>query len=155
MCIRDSWEGLAILVALRLYAGAGDGARWADGATAAVTVRSESKGALGATIKLASKDPRLNVIGRELALDSADGNFVVEVYEHTPGVTSKTPDWLPRMTAPGRRPGDARPAVLRDLQATPVPRRGLAWWRSTVAPADLGHGAADSPAATETRGGMK
>ena len=142
-------------MALRLYAGAGDGARWADGATAAVTVRSDSKGALGATIKLASKDPRLNVIGRELALDSADGNFLVEVYEHTPGVTNKTPDWLSRMTAPGRQPGDARPAVLRDLEPTPVPRRGPAWWRAAVPPASLGHGAAVSPAATESRGGTE
>jgi hypothetical protein len=89
---------------------------------------------LGAAIKLASKDPRLNVVGRELALGSADGNFLVDAYEHTPWVTNKTPDWLSRIPALGRQPGDARPAVLQWLEPLPLQARTTGWWRTAAPP---------------------
>ena len=95
-------------------------------------------GALGAAIKLASPDPRLNTIGRELALDRATENYRVEVLEHAPGVTNRTPDWLSRVAAPGRKATDELPKILRGVQRLEGEARTAAWWRTRSPPSAPG-----------------
>ena len=120
-------EGVAILVALRVFAPI---ATWAGGTLAALHVRSDSKGALGAAVKGAStSDPVLNLVGQEIAYDQAVGDYRVELYEHTPGVANIGPDFLSRMFAPGAS-SRKEPEYLVPVDAVDVPARTAEWWRT-------------------------
>jgi len=118
-------EGLAILVAVRLFAAQ---ARWNKGRAAALGVKSDSKAALGAAIKLCSKEELLNAIGRELSYDQSVGDYQIWLYEHTPGVANKTPDWLSRLFQPGVR--EPRPLALTGVRIHTPPAREDGWWRT-------------------------
>ena len=123
-------EGLAMLVALRLFAAP---AGWARARLVHLGVKSDSKAALGDAIKMASPTPALNAIGREIAYDSALGDYLVQVHEHVVGVSNKVPDWLSRVRAPGPLKGQ-RPEVLGALSGRQVPGRGADWWRTMGPP---------------------
>ena len=133
-------EGLAILVALRIF---GPRTTWKSGATVSMTVRSDSKGALGAAIKSGStNDPLLNLVGQEISFDQACGDYRVELWKHTPGVANVGPDYLSRLHAPGLE-GRVEPAYLGPVEALAVPRRDKAWWRPWDPPpscAEIGMG---------------
>ncbi|CAE8651021.1 unnamed protein product, partial [Polarella glacialis] len=62
----------------------------------AVRVKSDSRGALGAILKLCSPSPLLNTVVREIALDLSSGSYDISVLEHIPGVTNYFPDALSR-----------------------------------------------------------
>ena len=108
-----------------------------------MTVRSDSKGALGVAIKSGSTtDPLLNLVGQEISFDQACGDYRVELWKHTPGVANVGPDYLSRLHAPGLE-GRVAPAYLGPVEALAVPRRDRAWWRTWDPPpscAEIGMG---------------
>ena len=122
-------EGLAVLVALRLFASQ---AGWAAGALAYMGVRSDSKAALGAAINLASPGSMLNAIGAEIAFDMAVGDYLVDLFEHTEGVANVSPDVLSRRFAPGEP--KPTPPPFRGIPELDVPARGPEWWRTWSSP---------------------
>jgi hypothetical protein len=118
------WEGLALLVAMRLWA--------PPGSTGVVAhVRSDSLGALRALAKHASRNPSLNRITMELALDCA-GHSQDVVFEHIPGITNVWPDALSRLHSPQPH---VIPQALKEVKCRETPPRDLAFWRSTLPPA--------------------
>ena len=68
----------------------------------AAKVKSDSIAALGAATKLRSKDPRMNSMARELALDLAEGSFEVTHATHVPGVSHVIADCLSRRYGPSK-----------------------------------------------------
>jgi hypothetical protein len=120
-------EGLAILLALRIFL------RWRQGEVAKVSVRSDSKAALGMALNLASPSPLMNAVGREIAYDTALGDYQVELVEHTPGVANVSPDFLSRQFSPE---GDSKevPPALQGVPLLEVPRRTQGFWRTWLAP---------------------
>ena len=89
-CHNTTWEALAILVAARI---------WLPGSRLLARVKSDSLSAIRSVVKLASRSPALNLIARELALDSVLGLYTVGVAEHIPGIANVLPDDLSRLWA--------------------------------------------------------
>ena len=118
------WEALAILIAVRLW-------RRASHVVAQIEVRSDSLGSLRMLNKLSSPDPSLNVIARELALDSARLLREPDFFVHTPGVANVLPDKLSRLWAP--KPS-VFPSVLNGIPGGQPPERDSAFWLTTGAP---------------------
>ena len=116
------WEALAILVGLRV---------WHDKlhTQALIRVKSDSRVALAAVLKLASPDPKLNLIAREIALDTAEFIYEPSLLEHIPGVANVVPDILSRFFSPEPKPF---PSCLHHLCPTPVPVRDHSFWRTCV-----------------------
>ena len=92
-----------------------------------LTIRSDSKGALGAATKSGSTaGPLLNQVGQEISFDQACGDYRVELYEHTPGVANVGPDYLSRLHAPDAERREA-PRYLGPIEAVSVPKRDETW----------------------------
>ncbi len=123
-------EGIGLLVAVRLSART---CSWGSGAVASLTVKSDSKAALGSALNLASPQSAMNAIGRELAFDQATGDYQVRLYEHVWGVANKLPYFLSRLAAPGGE-GRPLPTLLSGLPELDVPKRDDAWWRTWCHP---------------------
>ena len=117
------WEALAILVALRLW-------HRKLHAQALLRVKSDSRVALSAVLKLASPDPKLNLIAREIALDTAEFIYEPSLLEHIPGVANVVPDILSRFYSPEPKPF---PSCLSHLKPDPVPVRDRSFWRACSA----------------------
>ena len=131
-------EGLAALVALRVFA---SWHGWGAGTPAQVTLKSDSKAALGVALKQASPDARLNAVARELAYDQACGDYRVELYEHVAGVANVLPDYLSRLYAPEHHyalveaaEDRAIPVLLRGVPRVEPPVRDDAWWKTWFHP---------------------
>ena len=92
-------------------------------------MRSDSLSALRSMAKMSSPAPGLNLIARELALDSVLGLYTVGLAVHIPGVANKLPDALSRMWAPEPH---AFPIELEGVDETPVPPRSGHFWRTAV-----------------------
>lgn len=88
-------EALAILVGIRLWFTAQRCGRWA------LRVRSDSQAALGALLRMRSRDPRTNCVVREMTLDLAEGLYELDVLEHLPGLCNHVADRLSRFYQPG------------------------------------------------------
>ena len=112
------WEALAILVGLRVW-------RELLGPLGSFEVRSDSLGALGATLRGSAKSPRLNVVIAEIMLDEAELSTRIEVLEHIPGVSNVWPDALSRLGAPEPK---QLPEALALVRRTPCPVRGADFW---------------------------
>ncbi|CAE8728649.1 unnamed protein product, partial [Polarella glacialis] len=94
----------------------------------AVRVKSDSRGALGAILKLCSPSPLLNTVVREIALDLSSGSYDISVLEHTPGVTNFFPDALSRQPpCPDPKPF---PVELATANRTLIPARTSDLWRA-------------------------
>ena len=87
------WEGLALLVAFRLWLPS-------LGHGAAVRAKSDNLGVLCMLAKGGAKSPQLNSLAREFALDQALKAYRLHWLEHIPGVTNLEADALSRQTAP-------------------------------------------------------
>ena len=101
-------------------------------------MRSDSKAALGMMLKLASHSRILNAVGREIAYDTALGDYRVELSEHTPRVSNVSPDYLSRVHAPLLEGGDRKrePPALIGVPRLKVPVRDAKFWRTWTSPAD-------------------
>ncbi len=84
---------------------------------------------------MSSPTEGLNAIGREIAFDSAMGDYHIVLFEHIPGVANKVPDWLSRVRRP-REHGvqGPRPSVLDGAESLSGPRRDETWWRTRAPP---------------------
>ena len=123
-------EGLAVLLAVRLFS---SHAGWAaaQSGVATLAVKSDSKAALGAAIAMASHSEALNAVGREIAYDTALGDYQVSLHEHLPGVANKVPDWLSRVRSPAVAGSDnPAPEALAEAVRLDVPCRDDAFWRT-------------------------
>ena len=114
------WEALALLIAFRLWL-----PRFPQGL--AVRIKSDSRGALGAVLKLASPSVPLNAIVREIAFDLASGTYDITELEHIPGVTNVVPDALSRQPpCPDPLPF---PKEVASAARARVPRRTSDFWK--------------------------
>ena len=98
-------------------------------ASALVSVRSDSLGALLAASKASSPSPELNLVLREIALEDAELGSRIHCAQHVPGMANDLADALSRLSAPDPKP---LPDVLRHIPRTPVPSRGRTWWLTST-----------------------
>jgi hypothetical protein len=112
-------EALAVLIALRL---------WAPQKEVAYAVRSDALGAIQAIANLRSKNPGVNRIAAEMALDIIDKQFAPLRLTHIPGISNIHPDYLSRLLQPGAKPSDC--GELRNAKCVLPPQRNLTWWRT-------------------------
>ena len=115
-----TWEALALLVAMRI---------WLPGSTVVACVRSDSLSALRSMVKLSSSSPALNLIAREMALDSVMGLYTLDLATHIPGVSNVLADDLSRLWAPDRHDF---PTALVGVPEVVAPHRGGLFWRTTA-----------------------
>ena len=97
-------------------------------------------GALLSALKLKAKDPRLNAVAREIALDLAEGIYEFKVLRHVPGVANIIPDALSRLASPEPKP---LPRLLHSAQRVAAPKRDSTFWRTWSSP---------TPGGLQTRG---
>ena len=95
-------------------------------------VKGDNIGALTAVLKLRAKDPMLNAIAREIALDIREGRYEVTLLQHIPGISNVLPDALSRQYSPDPKPF---PESLRGARHREVPSRGTDFWRTWANPA--------------------
>ena len=119
-------ETLVILVAVRVWAADIGVRKWC------VTCRGDSQAALGAVLKLRSKDPKMNEVVRELALDLAELVYEVDFFAHIPGRHNLVGDALSRLYEPGA--AQALPKVLDGATRSVPAARSPGWWRTAAAP---------------------
>ena len=117
------FEALALLVAMRAWL-----SQWRDERTVAL-VRSDSLAALGALNKINGGKDIINKVMREVALDLAEGSYIVDIVGHLPAHLNDLADALSRMAAPGES-GKSFPEQLKDIPETKVPARVRPWWRT-------------------------
>jgi len=114
-------EGLAVLIAVRLWAPVWRGRRLG------LRARSDSMAALGAVNKQRSNAPGLAAVMRELALDVSEGAYAISILEHVAGSLNIWADALSRLDEP-----DSNAVVPQELLSVvrcTVPVRDASWWR--------------------------
>ena len=117
---QQTWEALAVLVALRLW-----GSHWRS-RRYRLLVKSDSVVALVMTAKLKAAGYNVNRIAREVALDMGAGLYLPAVCEHVAGISNILPDALSRQWEPA---GPAFPAELSSLALTPAPLRTNSFYK--------------------------
>ena len=116
------WEGLAILVAVRAFRPL----IWNGTCTTVIGVNTDSMAALGAGVKLTSKDRRLNAVFREMALDAAVWGLRFR-WKHVAGCDNSRADALSRLydPEPALLPGDCAGVTRVGAQS-----RGEEFWKT-------------------------
>ena len=114
-----TWEGLALVVALRLWGPCSGGWR--------VGLRSDSLGALMATSRLRSRSPGLSLIVAEIALMVAEWGLCLGSASHIPGAANTQADALSRLLAPEP---SAVPPELASVPRAVVPVRPRGFWHA-------------------------
>ena len=118
---QQTWEALALLVALRLWSH-----KWQN-RRIFLRVKSDSISALTMVLKMQARGAGPAIISREVALDVADALYTPNVAEHLPGVANCTADLLSRFKEKGR---PTLPPLLRRARRAMAPRRDSLWWRT-------------------------
>ena len=121
-------ENLAILIGVRHWLPAWRHMRLL------VTVRSDSKAALGAWTKERSKSAAVNEVVREAALDMAEGCYAIDIRAHVEGKANHWPDLLSRLHQPGA--STQLPAALRRCKRVWPSERVPTWWKAAADPLD-------------------
>ena len=119
---QQTWEALAVLVALRLWA-----PRWLGR-----RVRSDSISALNLLLRLTGYVAGAISIAKEIALDISESVCCPDVVAHFLGVANKAADLLSRWAQPGHS-AKLLPYLDQALHAV-VPHRSEAWWRAQALP---------------------
>ena len=118
------WEALGMLVAIRLW--------MPERIQSEILLKSDNLAALSAALKFKAKDPSLNAVAREIALDVCEGKYEVNLLEHIPGITNIIPDVLSRVYSPDPLPW---PKELTGVRQRDPPSRDSAYWRTWHLPA--------------------
>ena len=117
---QQTWERLAVLVALRLWMSA-----WAD-KKCEVRVRSDNMSALSMGSRMKIKASPL--IAKEMALLYSHAAHEPRIFEHLPGVANVLADGLSRVFEPG---ADKKlPPQLSGTTRRSVPKRGKTWYQT-------------------------
>ena len=117
---QQTWEGLAMLVALRLWAN-----EWLQGRVR-LRVRGDSVTMLTAVMHMkANANSSLVLIAREVALDVAESAYAPDVGGHLPGDANTTADALSRKCSPEAGQWQL-PGELRGRPRGPAHPRGRA-----------------------------
>ena len=124
---QQTLEGLAILVAMRLWG------NHEDARKVRLVVRGDNVGALMLLIKMRPSSPQQAIIARELALITVRTAFPPRVV-HTPGIAHKLADSLSRMHDPGHRSDALQHPALAGAARDEVPARPRAWYRALDVP---------------------
>ena len=128
---QQALEGLAILVALRIW---NDGA---DSKRVRLTVKGDNVGALTLLLKMRLSSPQQAILARELALVTVRSAFP-PIVTHTPGVANKIADLLSRLEDPSKRNNNVLMfSSLPKAVRTPVPDRPIQWYRAISAAVPL------------------
>ena len=119
---QQTWEALAMLVALRVWA------CWWQQERIRLEVTGDNVGVLSMVCKMRSSGVGSNKIARELALDLADGAFRPSLCEHTPGSANVLPDALSRKFQPGVH--FCLPRELLSAAEVHLPTRNSSFYRA-------------------------
>ena len=119
---QQTWECLAILVALRLWH-----EHYAN-RRVTLKVRGDNVGALTLVVKMRPANAQQAIIAREIALLVARAAFPPAV-THTPGIAHKVADLLSRKMEPCTSRADIHPALSQAVESV-VPVRHGNWYRA-------------------------
>ena len=120
---QQTWEALAVLVALRAWAH-----RW-QGRRVVLRVRSDSVSALTLVLAAKAKGRGPAIIAREVALDLAEMVYRPDVVSHIPGLANVAADKLSRLAQPGT--SASWPTYLSLAECQAVPARGASLCRAS------------------------
>ena len=123
---QQSWEALAILIALRIWV-----SHWKD-KRVNLKVRGDNVGALTLILKMRPSSSAQAIVAREVALLLACSSFPPDAV-HTPGVSHVIADQLSRIDAPGGERSSLHPALIPAAR-TNVPERPRTWYKSLEEP---------------------
>ena len=98
---------------------------------ARLTLKADSLGAILALRKCASRNPGVNTLLEELALEDAELDRGYTLLTHIPGVSNVLPDAISRLQAPEPK---AFPECLAHITGTPVPLRTDQFYLTTRGP---------------------
>ena len=124
---QQTWEALAILIALRLWSG-----RWKK-KRVVLTVRSDSVSALVILLKFKTKGVMPGLIAREIALDVGESVYRPQVISHLPGIMNVVADKLSRFAQTGSS-GTSLPSVLDGATRWIPPPRDDRYFRTLSPP---------------------
>jgi hypothetical protein len=125
---QQTWEALALLVALRIWA-----KHWQESRVKLV-IRGDSTSALHMLLNLKSKGRGSGMIARELALDFADGTYYPDIITHVPGVSLTIVDSLSRRFMPRSGAAWRLPLSLRGADEVIIPLRNNAYFKALFPP---------------------
>ena len=129
---QQTWEALAILVALRLWS-----VHWRQ-ERVLLDVSTDNVSALTVLASLRGRGAGVSFIGRELALDFGQCAFLPDIVQHTPGVANVSADLLSRRFQPAAKVIRGAvwappPGFSGSMEAHP-PTRDEGYYRSLLAP---------------------
>jgi hypothetical protein len=123
---QQTWEALAILVAVRMWK------RYFKHYRAQLHITGDNMSALQLLATLKTRGVGPSRIARELALDLAEGDWGPDDVAHLPGVSNRTSDVLSRKFDPHK--SFALPAYLEGVEEAFPPVRGTEYFRSCRLP---------------------
>ena len=101
--------------------------------------RSNSQAAPWATFRSRSRDPRINVVVREISLDLAEGKYEIDFLEHVPRANNVFADTLSRFYQAGA--SRKKPEGSADAERDALPQRDQRRWESANVGDEQGEGA--------------
>ena len=119
---QQTWEALAMLVALRHWGGA----HW-QRSRCTLEVAGDNMSALILLTDLKNKSRSINIVARGLAFELGDSLYRPDIVTHIPGLSNKLADYLSRLMAPDGPPV-ARPAALDHAEQTSPAARTPSWY---------------------------
>ena len=117
---QQTWECLAVLVALRIWK-----AQWTN-KRCEVRIKSDNISALAMSSKMKIRASPL--IAKEIALLYSEAAHEPRIFEHVPGVANVLADALSRIYEPGT--DKKLPPQLSSAKKIQVPRRSRTWYKS-------------------------
>ena len=120
---QQAFEAFVILVAIRTWQPLFQRRR------AALSVRSDNRGALAVLASLKGSGDALTLVAKELALDLGRCEYFPRVISHLPGVANVTADILSRKYDPSKPPWSV-PDLLRNVPPADMTVRNSDWWRT-------------------------
>ena len=123
---QQTWEALAILVALRVWKSLWQHVR------ARLSIRADNMSALAMVAYFKARGTGVARIAREIALEIADAEFGPDIVAHLPGVANGAADVLSRRFQPGA--AFRLPPLLAGAEEVVPPARSFAWYRSLNPP---------------------
>ena len=123
---QQTWEALALLVALRLWRHHWHSQRFR------VVIQGDSMTALHVLLDTRAKSEANNIIAREISLELGAWLYRPDEIEHIPGVTNVVPDFLSRCVA--EKKDEPWPKQLLNAEGMQRPPRDASGYVSLVPP---------------------